>query len=196
MDHPQSGCPSKPQNNLTRPLTFSFATIFILTLIYFVFKSIFDCIMKHTTANTNQTSATISDSVPTTTTATELTSEPGKPCCQQHFDLDIIIPVITYDVQPSSLPSEKHGSDDERCSICLGEFCYGNTVRVLPRCRHMFHKDCIDDWLPFRSSFCPVCRARAIEVHDEPPRTTCTHDGNTSPPLILNFGTNHVNSFL
>merc|ERR1711964_618686 len=45
---------------------------------------------------------------------------------------------------------------DERCSICQYDFEKGETVRVLG-CKHRFHKDCVDKWLPINCS-CPVCR--------------------------------------
>lgn len=35
---------------------------------------------------------------------------------------------------------------NEDCCICLSTFENGQTIRVLPRCHHEFHKCCIDKW--------------------------------------------------
>ncbi|EER94887.1 hypothetical protein BDA96_01G403000 [Sorghum bicolor] len=44
------------------------------------------------------------------------------------------------------------------CAVCLGELRDGETGRVLPRCGHRFHAECVDRW--FRSHVtCPLCRA-------------------------------------
>lgn len=43
------------------------------------------------------------------------------------------------------------------CTICLSEFVAGERVRVLPKCGHGFHADCVDRWLTDHSS-CPMCR--------------------------------------
>lgn len=71
------------------------------------------------------------------------------------------IPVVAY------APGSSH-SEEEVCSICLGEYAQGVEVRALPKCRHVFHKGCVDRWLLTRSSFCPICRARAVERAVEP----------------------------
>lgn len=42
-----------------------------------------------------------------------------------------------------------------RCAICMCEFVMGEALRFLP-CMHVYHKDCIDDWL-MRSFTCPSC---------------------------------------
>lgn len=42
------------------------------------------------------------------------------------------------------------------CTICLSTFEDGESVRRL-RCMHLFHTDCVDNWLKDRSA-CPVCR--------------------------------------
>jgi len=41
------------------------------------------------------------------------------------------------------------------CVICMIELEIGDPIRFLP-CMHIYHKDCIDDWL-LRSFTCPSC---------------------------------------
>ncbi|KAJ4834403.1 hypothetical protein Tsubulata_007345, partial [Turnera subulata] len=48
------------------------------------------------------------------------------------------------------------------CPICLGEFAEGEKMRVLPKCNHGFHAECIDKWLCSHSS-CPLCRQLLID---------------------------------
>lgn len=43
----------------------------------------------------------------------------------------------------------------KECVICMCEFTLGDMLRFLP-CMHIYHKDCIDDWL-MRSFTCPSC---------------------------------------
>lgn len=43
----------------------------------------------------------------------------------------------------------------QECSICMEEFDEGDDMRSLPCC-HIFHQECIDDWLT-RKTLCPVC---------------------------------------
>ncbi|PWZ21048.1 RING-H2 finger protein ATL3 [Zea mays] len=44
------------------------------------------------------------------------------------------------------------------CAVCLEAFQAGDRCRVLPRCDHGFHAQCVDQWLR-KSRVCPVCRA-------------------------------------
>ncbi|MCL7049293.1 hypothetical protein MKW94_004971 [Papaver nudicaule] len=102
--------------------------------------------------------------------------------------LDKRIPVHTYSsslLSPkasSDYPSENSNNYDENCSICLCELSNGETVRVLPKCKHIFHKECIDEWLPLRSLHCPICRAQVIEVniHEQKSGTHRTNGDGTS----------------
>ncbi|KAJ1949109.1 hypothetical protein FBU59_001290 [Linderina macrospora] len=47
--------------------------------------------------------------------------------------------------------------DLNECAICLDEIREGDVVRDLP-CPHTFHSRCIDRWLLFQSSVCPLCK--------------------------------------
>lgn len=43
------------------------------------------------------------------------------------------------------------------CAVCLSELGEGEKARLLPRCNHGFHVDCIDMWFKSNST-CPICR--------------------------------------
>ncbi|KAJ3127112.1 hypothetical protein HK098_006809 [Nowakowskiella sp. JEL0407] len=67
------------------------------------------------------------------------------------------------------------------CSVCLDGFNDVDDVRLLPECSHLFHKDCIDEWLLHRSCYCPNCRldtrvALGIPVAEQ----TSTEEGSGS----------------
>ncbi|KAJ8527958.1 hypothetical protein K7X08_015409 [Anisodus acutangulus] len=43
------------------------------------------------------------------------------------------------------------------CAVCLSRFEDVEILRLLPKCKHTFHINCIDQWLEKHSS-CPLCR--------------------------------------
>lgn len=47
------------------------------------------------------------------------------------------------------------------CSICLEHFRNGESLSTIGTCKHIFHHDCLDQWIQ-RSTSCPYCR-RGIE---------------------------------
>jgi len=49
------------------------------------------------------------------------------------------------------------GKDPFDCAVCLCEFEDDDRLRLLPKCSHAFHVDCIDTWLLSHST-CPLCR--------------------------------------
>mmetsp|Transcript_24376 Transcript_24376/g.26645 ORF Transcript_24376/g.26645 Transcript_24376/m.26645 type:complete len:319 (-) Transcript_24376:757-1713(-) len=65
------------------------------------------------------------------------------------------IPVITIG------PNQERTGQDNTCPICLSEFVEGETARLL-NCQHMFHQQCVDEWLRVNAS-CPTCRKRLVE---------------------------------
>ena len=63
-------------------------------------------------------------------------------------------PVFVY----SSVKDLKIGKGTLECAVCLSEFEDEEMLRLLPKCDHVFHPDCIDAWLALHTT-CPVCRA-------------------------------------
>jgi len=52
------------------------------------------------------------------------------------------------------------------CAVCMEAFRAGDRCRVLPRCGHGFHAECVDSWLR-KSRRCPLCRAEAADQRKE-----------------------------
>jgi len=57
------------------------------------------------------------------------------------------------------------------CTVCLGEFQDGELLRLLPKCAHAFHVQCIDTWLRAHVN-CPLCRANVTDPAAEQPDPT------------------------
>lgn len=57
------------------------------------------------------------------------------------------------------------------CSVCLGEFQEDESIKILPKCCHVFHVYCIDTWLKTHLN-CPLCRANV-----------CCNIGKSSQPV-------------
>lgn len=51
--------------------------------------------------------------------------------------------------------------DNNCCSICLSDYKESEVVKVIPDCDHMFHIDCIDQWLCLHAT-CPICRTSPL----------------------------------
>ncbi|PKA61178.1 RING-H2 finger protein ATL3 [Apostasia shenzhenica] len=102
----------------------------------------------------------------------------------------------------SSLPITVYRASDFKdgveCSVCLCELSDGEKARLLPKCNHGFHLECIDMWFQSHST-CPLCR---IPVSGEPqPPAAATGDGRQAsessalPTNVLFWGNqDHVDS--
>mmetsp|Transcript_26273 Transcript_26273/g.46980 ORF Transcript_26273/g.46980 Transcript_26273/m.46980 type:complete len:248 (-) Transcript_26273:4152-4895(-) len=49
-------------------------------------------------------------------------------------------------------------SGHDPCSICLEIMITGDSVKMMPSCRHTFHSNCIDGWL-LTNPRCPLCKS-------------------------------------
>ncbi|RKP40419.1 hypothetical protein BJ085DRAFT_36967 [Dimargaris cristalligena] len=65
----------------------------------------------------------------------------------------------------------------EACAICIDYITKGQKLRQLP-CKHLYHVECIDQWLVDKSATCPLCKfnvakhciAKAGPRYRSPPR--------------------------
>ncbi|XP_038902313.1 RING-H2 finger protein ATL63-like [Benincasa hispida] len=57
--------------------------------------------------------------------------------------------------------SEKECKIGLECVICLSLFEENEIGRSLPKCKHVFHVECIDMWLSSHSN-CPICRVPVV----------------------------------
>ncbi|XP_024964006.1 E3 ubiquitin-protein ligase RNF167-like [Cynara cardunculus var. scolymus] len=49
------------------------------------------------------------------------------------------------------------GVESKECSVCLSVLEDGDEIRRL-KCKHTFHKGCVDKWLEQDRATCPICR--------------------------------------
>ncbi|KAL5992492.1 hypothetical protein ACLOJK_013411 [Asimina triloba] len=72
--------------------------------------------------------------------------------------LDKRHPVVLFERRMSRLESV------DCCAVCICEFEQGEEIREL-RCKHAFHKDCLDRWLDRSCAAyptCPLCRSLVL----------------------------------
>uniref|UniRef100_A0A3Q7ENS2 RING-type domain-containing protein n=1 Tax=Solanum lycopersicum TaxID=4081 RepID=A0A3Q7ENS2_SOLLC len=55
---------------------------------------------------------------------------------------------------------------EESCSICLMEYEKDDVVCELPRCKHVFHMECIEGWVERCQFTCPLCRSLLLQRQD------------------------------
>ena len=63
------------------------------------------------------------------------------------------LPLTTVKNVEEDLPHE----NERTCGICLEDFAVGDEIRKLPRCKHVLHKGCGDQWFR-RVANCPICK--------------------------------------
>ncbi|KAL0380601.1 UNVERIFIED_CONTAM: RING-H2 finger protein ATL3 [Sesamum angustifolium] len=91
------------------------------------------------------------------------------------------IPVITFD--------PKEFKDGLECAVCLSEVSEGEKTRLLPKCNHGFHVDCIDMWFQSHST-CPLCRNPVASQKQSNSSTDATLEDVLQAPIGENSGVN------
>jgi E3 ubiquitin-protein ligase ATL6/9/15/31/42/55 len=100
------------------------------------------------------------------------------------LDPEIIesLPTMVY----SEVKEHKIGKGALECAVCLSEFEDDETLRLLPKCSHVFHPDCIDAWLAGHVT-CPVCRYNLTDYKKgEMPYPDAITSNSESPPDTAN----------
>ncbi|CAN4085984.1 unnamed protein product [Withania somnifera] len=72
-------------------------------------------------------------------------------------------PTFTY----AEVKDHHIGKGALECAVCLNEFEEEEMLRLIPKCDHVFHPECIDAWLKSHVT-CPVCRADLTPQSEEP----------------------------
>jgi len=89
---------------------------------------------------------------------------------------------------PISIFNSKEDGLDLECSVCLSEVVEGEKVRVLPKCNHRFHIDCIDMWFHSHST-CPLCRT-TLAANPPPSSVVVEVEVESSTSAAAAFPTN------
>lgn len=66
----------------------------------------------------------------------------------------------------STVKTLRIGKEALECPVCLNEFEDDETLRLIPKCCHVFHPGCIDAWLRSHAT-CPLCRADLVPAPGE-----------------------------
>jgi hypothetical protein len=69
-----------------------------------------------------------------------------------------------YSVTASKKKCSKYHTTE--CSVCMDAFQEGDLMRQLPGCGHIFHSECVDEWLKHHPS-CPICRKDTRQALEE-----------------------------
>ncbi|KAI9722497.1 MAG: hypothetical protein M1828_004744 [Chrysothrix sp. TS-e1954] len=68
----------------------------------------------------------------------------------------------------------------ENCLVCLSPYVAGETARRLKTCAHLFHRECIDQWLTTGRNSCPLCRSQGVS-ESETTKSAATGPDPESP---------------
>ncbi|KAJ4834580.1 hypothetical protein Tsubulata_040726 [Turnera subulata] len=82
---------------------------------------------------------------------------PGQELVRRGLEVSVLksLPEVVFD--------SKDFKDGLECAVCLCEVEEGEKARLLPKCNHGFHLDCIDMWFQSHST-CPLCRNSVAPV--------------------------------
>jgi len=82
------------------------------------------------------------------------------------LDEDIVVPasgvLSAAACERLEAPQANANWQGETCAVCLGDLLAGEDVRELPCCSHVYHKECIVQWLTCSKATCPL---DSLSVH-------------------------------
>ncbi|EXJ80974.1 hypothetical protein A1O3_07262 [Capronia epimyces CBS 606.96] len=96
---------------------------------------------------------------------------PAKPPVATQEDVSSAGGLFRLTVQQAGFLGESLSGEDsssilvnsgERCLICLSDYADSEEVRRLDKCHHLYHRDCIDEWLTTGRNSCPMCRGQGV----------------------------------
>ncbi|ODH41437.1 hypothetical protein ACO22_01398 [Paracoccidioides brasiliensis] len=70
-------------------------------------------------------------------------------------------------------------TENERCLICLCDYEAAEEVRQLTKCRHIYHRECIDEWLTTGRNSCPLCRGQGVSNSETNNNANTNHQQET-----------------
>ncbi|CAN4108703.1 unnamed protein product [Withania somnifera] len=159
-------CPFIPKSEAQPPTTtgneFQYASlspplaiIIIVLIAALFFMAAFSIYIRHCTR-----SAAMSGSV------RRALSMRRRAAAARGLDAEVIetFPIFTY----AEVKEHHVGKGALECAVCLNEFEDDETLRLIPKCDHVFHPQCIDAWLQSHDT-CPVCRSNLNPQPGEPP---------------------------
>ncbi|KAL3617271.1 hypothetical protein CASFOL_038816 [Castilleja foliolosa] len=178
----QPGQPSTPNNEYPYSrFSPSMAIIIVVLIAALFFMGFFSIYIRHC-ADTSGAAGNIRRA---------LSLHPRLAIAARGLDSSVIesFPTFSY----SEVKDHKIGKGTLECAVCLNEFEEQETLRLLPKCDHVFHPECIDAWLESHVT-CPVCRAN-LALQPEPAAAV---DGDdllpvSSPSMQAVIDINHNN---
>lgn len=168
------------QAHLERVLSITTAVLFVASVSYIVLSTLYACLRAaRYDARQEEPGGVNADGPAPPREATKRALE-GIP-----VRVVVLLDHPRDDGCPEAVVEEDEGvdADADACAVCLAEYAAGDEVRVLPTCRHGFHRECVDRWLLTRAPTCPVCRAPVAahldgaDAKEEVCPTTTRHGG-------------------
>ncbi|XP_038907243.1 RING-H2 finger protein ATL2-like [Benincasa hispida] len=73
------------------------------------------------------------------------------------------LPIVAFRdfIAKQGMEFGENEEDEENriCTVCLCEMERSESMRELPNCCHVFHRECFDAWIDEFQITCPVCRS-------------------------------------